>query len=75
LSQLRIIRSWAALRVKTPDKMPIYEASRSSPQVFAIALHSGVTLASLHATELVDWILDGREPPGFQNFRSRRFNV
>jgi hypothetical protein len=75
LSKLRISRSWAALRVKTPDKMPIYEAFTSSPQVFAIALHSGVTLASLHATELADWILDGREPPGFQNFQSRRFNV
>ena len=75
LGKLRIIGSWAALRVKTPDKMPIYEASESSPQVFAIALHSGVTLASLHASKLVSWIMDGREPAGFQNFRSRRFNV
>jgi len=75
LGKLRIIRSWAALRVKTPDKMPIYEASESSPQVFAIALHSGVTLASLHATKLPNWILDGHEPAGFQNFHSRRFNV
>ena len=75
LGKLRIIRSWAALRVKTPDKMPIYEASESSPQVFAIALHSGVTLASLHATKLPNWILDGYEPAGFQNFHSRRFNV
>jgi glycine/D-amino acid oxidase-like deaminating enzyme len=70
-----IIRSWAALRVITPDKMPIYEASESSPQVFAIALHSGVTLASLHAGKLVSWIMDGREPAGFQNFHSRRFHV
>ena len=75
LGKLRIIRSWAALRVKTPDKMPIYEASGSSPQVFAIALHSGVTLASLHATKLASWIIDGHEPAGFENFRARRFNV
>ena len=75
LGNFRIIRSWAALRVNTPDKMPIYEASETSPQVFAIALHSGVTLASLHAGKLVSWIMDGREPAGFQNFRSRRFNV
>ena len=75
LGNLRIIRSWAALRVITPDKMPVYEASESSPQVFAIALHSGVTLASLHAAKLPQWILDGHEPAGFQNFRSRRFNV
>ena len=75
LGQLRIIRSWAALRVKTPEKMPIYEASESPPQVFAIALHSGVTLASLHATRLVNWVMDGREPAEFQNFSARRFNV
>ena len=75
LGNLKIIRSWAALRVLTPDRKPIYEVSDSSPQAFAIALHSGVTLASLHATKLAKWILEGREPAGFQNFRCRRFNV
>ncbi len=75
LGKLKIIRSWAALRVKTPDSMPIYEASESTPKVFAIALHSGVTLASLHASKLVDWIVDGREPAGFHNFHSGRFHV
>lgn len=75
LGKLRIIRSWAALRVLTPDRKPIYEASESSPEVFAIALHSGVTLASLHATKLAKWILEGHEPAEFQNFRCRRFNV
>ncbi len=75
LGKLRIIRSWAALRVMTPDKMPIYEASESSPEVFAIALHSGVTLASLHVTKLANWIMDGHEPAEFQSFRCRRFNV
>jgi glycine/D-amino acid oxidase-like deaminating enzyme len=75
LGKLRIIRSWAALRVLTPDKKPIYEASESCPQAFTIALHSGVTLASLHATRLTNWILDGHEPGEFQRFGGRRFNV
>lgn len=75
LGKLRIIRSWAALRVITPDKMPIYEEFESSPGVFAIALHSGVTLAALHATRLAEWILAGNQPEGFQDFRCRRFNV
>ena len=75
LGKLKIIRSWAALRVKTPDSMPIYEASGSTPEVFAIALHSGVTLASLHASKLVEWIVDGHEPAGFHNFHSGRFHV
>jgi glycine/D-amino acid oxidase-like deaminating enzyme len=75
LGKLKIIRSWAALRVKTPDKMPVYEKSDTSPEIFAIALHSGVTLASLHAIELPKWILDGNEPAGFHHFHSRRFDV
>ena len=59
----------------TPDKMPIYEESESYPKSFAIALHSGVTLASLHASKIAQWILDGDHPEGFQSFGSRRFNV
>jgi hypothetical protein len=53
--------------------MPIYEASGSIPKVFAIALHSGVTLAFLHASKLVDWIVDGHEPAGFHKFHSGRY--
>lgn len=75
LADLRIVRCWAALRVLTPDKMPIYEESESYPKAFAIALHSGVTLASLHASKIVQWILDGDKPEGFQSFGCRRFNV
>ena len=75
LADLRIVRSWAALRVMTPDKMPIYEESESYPKAFAIALHSGVTLASLHASKVVQWVLEGDQPQGFQSFSSRRFNV
>jgi len=75
LAGLRIVRCWAALRVMTPDKMPIYEESESYPKAFAIALHSGVTLASLHASKVVQWVLEGDQPQGFQSFSSRRFNV
>ena len=75
LADLRIVRCWAALRVMTPDKMPIYEESESYPKAFAIALHSGVTQASLHASKIAQWILDGDQPKGFQSFGSRRFNV
>jgi len=75
LGELRIVRTWAALRIKTPDGMPVYESAGFSPQAFAIALHSGVTLAPLHAGKLVDWILDSREPDGFKSFSAGRFNV
>jgi hypothetical protein len=41
----------------TPDKMSIYEESESYPKTFAIALHSGETLASFHASKIAQWIL------------------
>jgi len=75
LAQLRIARSWAGLRVMTPDAKPIYESSESFPGAFAIALHSGVSLAAVHATNIPRWVLDEKRPEGFESFSSRRFNV
>lgn len=75
LADLKIVRSWAALRVMTPDGMPIYEESEKFPGAFAIALHSGVTLSAVHATQTARWIIDGEQPEGFKNFSSRRFHV
>jgi glycine/D-amino acid oxidase-like deaminating enzyme len=75
LSNLRIVRCWAALRVMTPDKMPIYQVSESYPGAFAIALHSGVSLAAIHTTKVARWILEDVQPEGFENFTSRRFDV
>jgi len=75
LANLRVVRSWAALRVMTPDAMPIYEASESFPGAVTITLHSGVSLAALHATKIAPWVLEGIPPEGFENFSSRRFHV
>lgn len=75
LADLRVVRSWAALRVMTPDAMPVCEESTSFPGAYAVALHSGVTLAAIHAMKMPRWILEGVEPAGFENFRSRRFHV
>ena len=75
LARLRIVRTYASLRVMTPDGKPIYEESESHPGVFAIALHSGVTQAALHASKVAPWILGEDPPEGFDNFSSRRFNV
>ncbi len=75
LADLKIVRTWAALRVMTPDGMPIYEESESFPGAFAIALHSGVTLSAMHATRIAQWIIDGERPKGFEHFSNRRFCV
>src|SRR5262249_25547172 len=75
LARLRLGRAWAGLRVLTPDKYPIYAASRNPPGAFAVVSHSGVTLASVNATRLVSWIVDGEQPALFASFLPDRFHV
>ncbi len=58
LSGANVIRSWAALRVLTPDGLPIYERSEKWPNAYTVNCHSGVTLAAQHATVLSRWIAD-----------------
>ncbi len=75
LERLRLVRSWAALRVIPPDRCPIYDESKSHPGAFVATMHSGVTLAAVHAARLPDWIAEGREPEDFGAFSARRFDV
>ncbi len=75
LERLRLVRSWAALRVIPPDRCPIYDESESHPGAFVATMHSGVTLAAVHAARLPDWIAEGRAPGGFEAFSARRFDV
>jgi len=75
LARLRLVRAWAGLRVLTPDKYPIYAASENPPGAYAVISHSGVTLASVNATRLVSWIVDGERPALFTSFRPDRFHV
>ncbi|MGO1120482.1 NAD(P)/FAD-dependent oxidoreductase [Rhodovibrionaceae bacterium A322] len=74
LSQVQLVRSWGALRVLTPDGLPIYEQSSRHPGAFGLTSHSGVTLAAVHALVLPDWLQGGQPPlPNFQAFESQRF--
>ncbi|MCH1522956.1 MAG: FAD-binding oxidoreductase, partial [Arenicellales bacterium] len=75
LRKLRIQRSWAALRIMTPDGFPVYSQSEEFPGAFAFSCHSGVTLAAVHAQEVCQWVLDGAIPPAYQCFAPDRFNV
>ena len=75
LARLRLVRAWAGLRVLTPDKYPIYAASQDPPGAYAVISHSGVTLASVNATRLVSWIVDGERPALFDAFLPDRFHV
>ncbi len=75
LAGIRVIRSWAALRVLTPDVAPIYEQPEDHPGLFVVTSHSGVTLASLHADEIARWIVSGGQTDVGTAFRLRRFDV
>ena len=75
LERMRLVRSWAALRVIPPDRCPIYDESESHPGAFVATMHSGVTLAAVHAARLPDWIAEGRAPDRFGAFSARRFDV
>ncbi|KAA0680770.1 FAD-binding oxidoreductase [Roseomonas genomospecies 6] len=75
LGKLNVVRTWAALRVLTPDGFPIYEQSASMPGAFVATCHSGVTLAANHALALAPHIAAGSLPETFTAFSARRFDV
>jgi glycine/D-amino acid oxidase-like deaminating enzyme len=75
LAQVRLNRAWGALRVMTPDGVPIYHQSTEHPGAYAISCHSGVTLAALHAREIANWICSGAQDPRIAPFSAERFNV
>lgn len=73
LAAARVIRAWSGLRVLTPDGLPVYAQSDAHPGAFAVACHSGVTLAAAHAHALGSAIADGRLPPSLAPFGAARF--
>jgi hydrogen cyanide synthase HcnC len=75
LADVRVVRTWAALRVMSPDGFPVYEQSRSAPGAFAATCHSGVTLAAAHALDLAPRIAGGDLGAAMAPFTSERFHV
>ena len=75
LADVRITRTWAALRVMSPDGFPVYEQSRSAPGAFLVTCHSGVTLAAVHALELAPMIAAGALDPRLKPFTTERLHV
>lgn len=75
LRNVRIVRTWAALRVMAPDGLPVYEQSRECPGAFVCTCHSGVTLAAAHALHYAQFVIDGALPPQLARFSTERFNV
>lgn len=73
LGRARIVRTWSALRVLSPDECPIYDESSSCPGAFLVTCHSGVTLAAAHALDLASEMAAGALPSRFDVFSARRF--
>ena len=75
LKTLKLIRSWSALRIMSPDGFPIYQESLQFPGAFVVTCHSGVTLAAAHALKLAPQLLEKTFNTSFEAFSARRFNV
>ena len=56
LARAHLVRSWGALRVLSPDGLPIYQESAEMPGAYLVTCHSGITLAAAHARRLPDWL-------------------
>lgn len=73
LEHARIVRTWGALRVMSPDGLPVYAAVPGHPGAFAATVHSGVTLAAAHALALAPAIDEGAIPEALAPLSPDRF--
>jgi glycine/D-amino acid oxidase-like deaminating enzyme len=73
LADARIVRHWGALRVMSPDGLPVYAVSRRHPGAMLATCHSGVTLAAAHAGEVAEAVLDGGLAETYAAFSPDRF--
>jgi len=73
LAKAQLVRSWGALRVLSPDGLPIYQESPEMPGVFLVTCHSGITLAAAHARFLPDWLEKTDAAPDLEVFSEDRF--
>jgi len=73
LAGVRVVRTWGALRVLSPDGLPIYQASTRHPGASLVTCHSGVTLAASHATEVARALVDDRLAERYAAFSPARF--
>lgn len=75
LGRAQLVRSWGALRVLSPDGLPIYQQSREMPGAYLVTCHSGITLAAAHARFLPDWLEGAANAPDLEVFSEDRFPV
>lgn len=74
LGRAQLVRSWGALRVLSPDGLPIYQESETLPGAYLVTCHSGITLAAAHARFLPDWLEGATDAPDLEVFGEARFS-
>ncbi len=74
LGRAQLVRSWGALRVLSPDGLPIYQESAEMPGAYLVTCHSGITLAAAHARFLPDWLEGTEAAPDLEVFGEARFS-
>lgn len=74
LAKAKLLRSWAALRIMSPDGLPIYQQSATHPGAFLVTCHSGITLSAAHSRYLPHWLEDNSEAPDLSPFSEGRFD-
>jgi len=74
LGRAQLVRSWGALRVLSPDGLPIYQQSAMMPGAYLVTCHSGITLAAVHARLLPDWLEGSGDAPDLEVFGEARFS-
>lgn len=75
LAKAQLVRSWGALRVLSPDGLPIYQESPQMSGAYLVTCHSGITLAAAHARLLPDWLEGTAAAPDLEVFSEARFPV
>ncbi len=75
LSKAKLVRSWSALRIMSPDGLPIYQKSNTHPGVSLVTCHSGITLSAAHSRYLPLWLEGKQGSPELDVFSEDRFNV
>lgn len=73
LAAATLVRTWAGLRILSPDGAPVYAQSERHPGAFLAACHSGVTLAAAHAEVVAAAVLAGALPADLAPFHHGRF--
>ena len=75
LARVKLVRSWAALRIMSPDGLPIYQHSPSYQGASFVTCHSGITLSSVHARLLPNWLAKEKTAVDLTPFSESRFDV